>query len=111
MSLLVVLVENLKVDPERMLANLEMTKGFALSEPLMLALAEKVGRKSAHELVYETSMKAQEAGLSLKEAILSNGDFTIHLTPLEIEELFNYAQHTGHCADMVDRLFTDRCDK
>lgn len=111
MSLLVVLVENLKVDPERMLANLELTKGFALSEPLMLALAKKVGRKSAHELVYETSMKAQEAGLSLKEAILSNGDFTIHLTPLEIEELFNYAQHTGHCADMVDRLFNDRRDK
>ena len=29
----------------------------------------------------------------------------------EYEELFNYAQHTGHCADMVDRLSNDRRDK
>ena len=59
MSLLAGLVQNLEVDPNRMLANLEITKGFVLSEPLMLALAAKVGRKTAHEIIYEMSLKSQ----------------------------------------------------
>jgi adenylosuccinate lyase len=98
------LVENLEVDKDRMKSNLARTKGFVLSEPLMLALAAKIGRKSAHKIVYETSMKAHDAGLSFKEAVLANDDITDHLSPSEIEDLFDYARHTGHCADMVERL-------
>lgn len=104
MMLLSLLVENLEIDQKRMLVNLESTKGFVLSEPIMLALAKKTGRRSAHKIIYETSMKALDAGLSFKGAVLANDDITVHLTLEDIEGLFDYSKHIGHCANMVTRL-------
>ena len=98
------LTANLVVHPDRMLANLEATKGFVLSEAVMLALAEKVGKQTAHTLVYETAMKAHEAGRPLKDALLADPALTAHLPPEKIESLFDYRQHIGLCREMVDRV-------
>jgi adenylosuccinate lyase len=95
---------NLVVHPERMLANLEATRGFILSEAVMLALAEKVGKQTAHTLVYETAMKAHEAGRPLKDALLENVAVTTHLPAEAIEALFDYRAHAGLCREMVDRV-------
>ncbi|MGH2523006.1 MAG: class-II fumarase/aspartase family protein [Anaerolineales bacterium] len=98
------LTANLVVHPDRMLANLEAGKGFVLSEPVMLALAARVGKQTAHTLVYETAMKAHEAGRPLKEALLDNPAITAHLSRETIESLFDYRKHTGLCREMVDRV-------
>ncbi len=98
------LTANLVVHPDRMLANLEATKGFVLSEAVMLALAEKVGKQTAHTLVYETAMQAHEGGRALKDALLDNPDITAHLLPERIEALFDYRQHIGLCREMVDQV-------
>jgi adenylosuccinate lyase len=87
-----------------MLANLEASKGFVLSESVMLALAEKVGKQTAHTLVYDTAMKAHESGQPLKDAILANPAITAHLSPDQIESLFDYRQHVGLCREMADRV-------
>ncbi len=98
------LTANLVVHPDRMLANLEATQGFVLSEAVMLALAEKTGKQTAHTLVYETAMKAHEASRPLKDALLDNPAITAHLTRETIEALFDYRQHTGLCREMVERV-------
>lgn len=41
----------LLVCPERMRANLDLTNGLMLSEAIMLALAQKIGRQTAHIVV------------------------------------------------------------
>jgi adenylosuccinate lyase len=87
-----------------MLANLEASKGYVLSERVMLRLAEKVGKQTAHTLVYETAMKAHETGRPLKDAVLDNAAITAHLSPETIESLFDYRQHVGLCREMVDRV-------
>lgn len=98
------LTAHLVVHPERALANLEASRGFVLSEAVMLALGERVGKQSAHSLVYQTAMKAHETGRSLKEAILDNPAIRQHLSVEEIETLFDYRRHTGLCAEFVDRV-------
>ncbi|MEK9164218.1 MAG: adenylosuccinate lyase family protein [Chloroflexota bacterium] len=98
------LTTHLVVHADRMLANLEASKGYVLSERVMLTLAEKVGKQTAHTLVYETAMKAQEAGRPLKEALLENPAITAHLLPATIESLFDYRQHVGLCREMVDKV-------
>jgi adenylosuccinate lyase len=98
------LTKNLVVHPDRMLANLEATRGFVLSESVMLALAEKMGKQSAHRLVYEVAMRAQESGRPLKEALLAEPAITAHLPPAAIEALFDYRRQAGLCREMVDRL-------
>jgi adenylosuccinate lyase len=99
-----VMTANLVVHADRMLANLEASKGFVLSESVMLALAEKVGKQSAHTLVYETAMRAHESRQPLKEAVLANPTITAHLSPDQIESLFDYRRHVGLCREMVDRV-------
>ena len=98
------MVANLDVHPERMLANLEATQGFVLSEAVMLALAQRVGKQTAHTLVYETAMQAHEAGHPLKEAILETDAIRAHLSVKEIEALFDYRQAVGLCREFVDRV-------
>src|SRR5579859_2806051 len=98
------LTQNPVVHADRMLANLEATRGFVLSEAVMLALAEKTGKQSAHRLVYEVAMRAQETGRPLKEALLDEPAVTAQLAPEQIEALFDYRRHVGLCRELVDRV-------
>lgn len=95
---------NLQVDKVSMRHNLEATQGYVLSEGVMLALAQKVGKQTAHAIVYSTAMHAFEAGRPLKEAILENEQVTAHLTVQEIEVLFDYQRQLGLCPEFVDRV-------
>jgi adenylosuccinate lyase len=101
------LTANLDVHSERMLANLEATGGFALSEVVMLALAVRIGKQTAHTLVYETAMGAHTERRGLKEAMLENPQIRAYLSKDEIEALFDYRQHTGHCGEMVDQVLAE----
>ena len=99
-----IMCANLEVDEAGMLASLEATRGYVLSEGVMLALAQKIGKQSAHEIVYATAMAAFEANRPLKEAILKNEQITKHLSVSEIENLFDYRRQWGLCPEFVDRV-------
>jgi adenylosuccinate lyase len=107
LALLRSLTGNLVIHADRMQANLEATGGFVLSEVVMLALAERIGKQSAHALVYETAMNAHNSGRGLKEAILGNPRICAHLSSKEIESLFDYRQHIGQCGAMVDQVLAE----
>jgi adenylosuccinate lyase len=107
LALLRTLTRNLVVHADRMHANLEATGGFVLSEAVMLALAARIGKQSAHTLVYDTAMNGHSTGRGLKEAILANPQICAHLSSSEIEALFDYRQHTGQCGAMVDRVLAE----
>ncbi len=104
LALLETLTGNLVIHEDRMLSNLEATGGFALSEAVMLELAKRIGKQSAHKLVYETAMNAYVTGRELKEAILNDSQLSAHLSTKEIEALFDYQQHIGQCSAMVDQV-------
>lgn len=99
-----IMCANLDVDEAGMMASLEATRGYVLSEGVMLALAKKIGKQTAHQLIYTIAMRAFEANRPLKEAILENEQVTVHLSATEIEELFDYNQQLGLCPAFVDRV-------
>ncbi len=99
-----VMCANLDVDQAGMLASLKASRGYVLSEGVMLALAEKVGKQTAHEMVYQTAMTAFEADRPLKDAILENEQILEHLSANEIETLFDYYLQVGLCPEFVDRV-------
>jgi adenylosuccinate lyase len=107
LALLRTMTHNLEIHPDRMRANLEASGSFVLSEAVMLALAARIGKQSAHTLVYETAMAAQRSGGSFKEAVLANALIRTHLSQEEIEALFDYRQHTGQCVAIVDRVLEE----
>jgi adenylosuccinate lyase len=107
LSLLSILTANLVIHPDHMRANLEATGGFVLSEAVMLALAQRTGKQSAHTLVYETAMAAHAQRRGLKDALLANPLIRSHMSQDEIEALFDFRQHTGHCGAMVDQVLVE----
>ena len=59
----------LRVDPERMAANLGLDGGLIMAEAAMMALAPVVGRGPAHDLVYVACTRARDEGLTLVQAM------------------------------------------
>jgi adenylosuccinate lyase len=110
LTLLHTILANLEIHADRMRANLEATGGLILSETLMLALAARIGKQSAHTLVYETAMAAQGSGRSFKEAVLDSPQIRALLSLEELEALFDYREHTGQCAAMVDQVLAEQRD-
>jgi adenylosuccinate lyase len=99
-----IMCANLDVDQAGMMASLEASRGYVLSEGVMLTLSKKIGKQTAHDIVYKTAMAAFEANRPLKDAILENEQIRAHLTVEEIERLFDYHRQLGLCPDFVDRV-------
>lgn len=98
------MIEGLVVNRSAMLRNLDSTKGYVLSEAAMLALAHKVGKQTAHQVVYEASMRGVEQGMTFKEALRADGRVTAHLSETDIDAVLDYRSHIGMIPEMIDRV-------
>jgi adenylosuccinate lyase len=65
----VAILEGLEVDEARMRENLDRQRGYVMSEPVMRALADRVGKHTAHRIVYEASLAGREHDLDLRSAL------------------------------------------
>ncbi len=99
-----VLLEGLVVDRERMMKNIEAQRGFVFAEPVMRALADRIGKHTAHDVVYEASMKGVESGMEFVDALLADQRVARHLDRQEIEGLFDLRQVMGAAPEFVDRV-------
>ncbi|MEQ3552117.1 lyase family protein [Pseudonocardia nematodicida] len=64
-----VVVEGMRVDAERMRANLEQDGGLVMAEAQMISLAATMGREHAHDLVYEAAARARRDGRTLADVL------------------------------------------
>jgi adenylosuccinate lyase len=97
------ILKNLKVDPDRMLENLNLTRGIIFSEDVMLALAGKgMNREDAHALLQELSLKSWEQKLEFKEVLLDDHRITTLLSQEEIEACLNPRRHLKN----IDQIFS-----
>lgn len=98
------LLEGLQVDEERMLANIAARRGFVFAEPVMRALADRVGKHTAHQIVYEAAMAGVESGASFAEALMADERVSAHLDRAGVEELFDPERALGAAPEFVDRV-------
>lgn len=97
-------VENLEPNLERMQANADLLGGLLLSERVMLALGTKVGKQTAHEVVYEIAMAAHETGIGFRESLATDPRVARHLAREEIEELLDPERYLGLTGQIVDEV-------
>jgi adenylosuccinate lyase len=97
-------VEGMVVDAGAMAANLGARGGYVLSERIMQALAEHVGKQSAHLMVYEASMAGVDQGLSLREALAASPDVGKHLSAAELDTLCDPAAAVSQAPEVVDEI-------
>ncbi|MDF2434577.1 MAG: hypothetical protein JWP44_4208, partial [Mucilaginibacter sp.] len=98
------LLDGLEVDAERMRANLAARGGYVLSEPVMRVLADRIGKHTAHRVVYEAAMAGLDGGLDLRAALLADPRITDHLTPDEIVRCLDPDAALGAAPAFVDRV-------
>ena len=96
---------NLKIHKERMLKNLEGSRGMVFSQGLLLRLIEKgCTREQAYKLVQDSAKKVWDEGWTLREAVLEDKKILAHLNRKEIDSVFNYDYHTKHVEQILKRV-------
>ncbi|WP_102960478.1 adenylosuccinate lyase [Mangrovicella endophytica] len=98
------LLKGLRIDKTKMQANVEMMKGYLLSEKVMLELGAKVGKNTAHEWLYEASMSGIEKGMSFADALSGHHEIADTFSSAEIDELTQPAQYLGTIGEQIDRV-------
>ncbi|MDH3664600.1 MAG: adenylosuccinate lyase [Alphaproteobacteria bacterium] len=99
-------VERLVVDPERMLANLEMTQGLVHSQQVLLKLTEAgLARQAAYAIVQRNAMRAWEEKRPLLPLLEAEPEVAAHLDRAELADLFDLAHHTRHVNTIFARIF------
>jgi len=103
------LIEGLVVYPERMLQNLQLTKGLVFSGQLLLALTQKgVSRETAYEWVQRNAMKVWETDENFKGLLKGDADINSHLSVPEIDGVFKLDTYLRNVDWIFDRVFGER---
>lgn len=102
-----VLAAGLEVRAERMRSNLDLLGGRLLSERVMLALGERVGKQTAHDLVHAASMRARRDALPFRDALLGDARIRGELAPQALDALLDPVTYVGLAAEMVDLVAGD----
>lgn len=100
-------LSGLHIDAGRMRKNLDSLGGFLLSERVMFALSEKVGKQTAHDLVYEASMHGIERGISFEEALRADPRIGDALAADALREALDPTTYVGHAPEIVERVLAE----
>jgi adenylosuccinate lyase len=97
------IVANLRVDSERMLRNLDLTQGRAMSEAVMMALVAKgVNRQEAHELLRKLTIKSEVEKRHFREILLEDSFVSGKLSKKEIDEALDPKNYLGTAVEQAE---------
>lgn len=97
----------LQVNPENMRRNIDALNGLILSENVMLALARKLGRQEAHDVVYELCMEAFEKRMPLHTVLMHDERVSAHVSQEVLDELLDPGRYTGLSEYFVERILAN----
>lgn len=101
-------VSELEIDRERMRQNLEVTHGLIFAEAVTMALAEKMPRTDAHELVQLACKRAQTERRELRSVLAQDAIVKANLSDAEFERLFTPTSYLGVADQLIDRVLASR---
>jgi len=102
LSLFTSIMKGLKVYPENMRRNIDLTQGLVFSQRVLLALIEKsISREKAYKMVQDNAMKAWQERKSFLNLLEKDTEISRYLSKSELESIFDYNYYLKH----VDRIF------
>lgn len=88
------MVEKLRVNKDRMQANLDLTQGLIHSQQLLLMLTEKgITREKAYRIVQRNAMDAWAGKGKLKALLAADPEVMASVTPSDLDKVFDLAVH------------------
>ncbi|MCW4004325.1 MAG: adenylosuccinate lyase [Candidatus Bathyarchaeota archaeon] len=105
LTLMCDIVANLRVDSERMLQNLSLTRGRAMSEAVMMALTKKgVNRQDAHELLRKLTIQSAVENKDFKQVLLKDKFVSGKLSEKEIDQALNPKNYLGTAIKQAEKF-------
>jgi 3-carboxy-cis,cis-muconate cycloisomerase len=101
------LAKGLTVDAPRMRGNLDATHGLILSEAIMMALAEKIGRTAAHHAVQHACDAALTQHRPIADILAEDPAVAPHLDRAAIARHTDPANYLGEALAVVDRVVAE----
>lgn len=103
------MMDKLVIYPERMLYNLNMTKGVIFSQMVMLALIEQgTTREEAYALVQKNAMKSWSEGLAFRELLEKDPAVNKYLKKKELTAIFNVRNFLKNLDFIFNRVFKNK---
>jgi adenylosuccinate lyase len=100
------IIDQMFVYPERMLANLELTKGLVFSGQLLLDLVESgVSREDAYRVVQAHAMRAWKEGLNFYELVTHDPEITNRVPKKQIDRAFDLQRQLRNIDKIFARVF------
>ncbi len=98
-------IENLVVNKDRMLKNLESSRGMVFSQGLLLKLVEKgLTREEGYKLVQDAAKNLwEDETVYLEQVVLKDAKILKVLTPQEIRAVFSYDRHLKNVPVILKR--------
>jgi 3-carboxy-cis,cis-muconate cycloisomerase len=94
----------LEVDTDQMRRNLDSTRGLIFAEAVSMALANHVGKMSAHSHVERATQTARAENRHLKDVLRDDPSLRGHLSPDDLENLFDATNYLGSAEQFVQQV-------
>jgi adenylosuccinate lyase len=102
------IVRGMVVHADRMLENLNRSRGVVFSGTVLLDLAKRgVSREHAYELVQRNAMRSFDEARDFKALLLADPDVTAVLPAAAIERAFDLDEQLKHVDHIFDRVFKE----
>jgi 3-carboxy-cis,cis-muconate cycloisomerase len=101
-------IEKIELDPERMRSNVDRTGGQIMAEAVLAALAPRIGRLEAHDVLERASRRAVETGRHLKAILAEEPAVTQHLSSADLDAVLEPFNYLGQATAFVDRVLGAR---
>jgi 3-carboxy-cis,cis-muconate cycloisomerase len=98
------IASGLEVRTERMAENLDAMHGLALAEAVSIALAPRIGRERAHDLVQHASQRSLADDRHLRDVLLEMPEVREHLGHAEIETVLDPRNYLGSARIFIERV-------
>ncbi|MCX8981089.1 adenylosuccinate lyase family protein [Citrobacter portucalensis] len=95
------LISGVKVNSDKMLENLNVTRGMILSESVMLELARYIGRPSAHHAIYNATLACASKQISFEQAIQEELEEMGLADKFDVEHLSNLLSPDKYLGESV----------
>lgn len=104
-----VIVDGLRVDPERMKRNMDLDGGLVMAEAQMIQLADAMGREDAHDLLYAAATRARTKNEVLAVALRAVAEDAgkTHLLPAELVDAESYLGEAAHISSTAITQWRD----
>jgi adenylosuccinate lyase len=101
------ILDSIKIHPQNIKRNLELTRGLIHSQKVLLKLVDKgLSREKAYEIIQKNAVKTWNARSHFREILLKDKDVKNHLSEGELDECFKIENDLKYVDHIFKRVFS-----